>query len=198
VLYALVWASIIAALVLVGRMAPWRELIAAIRGETDLSVKAEADSKVKRASRPQSDKGRPGAKTPKAANDKTQKAAKVVEASSEVGKNAPAESLPATPQKVEKLPPAQDQPEAQKPVEQLGAKNSDEAGLVINSFTPARIYIDGQFSGTTPRTIKLNTGDHQVRLIADGYEEWTRRVRLKNKRQVEISASMKKKVAPKE
>ena len=205
VLNALVLVAIISALVLVGRMALWSELIAAIRGETDISRKTETDSKAKRESVPRSDKGRPDGKAPKAANDKapkaaddkTQKAAKVAEVSREE-KNLPVESLPAAPQKAEKLPSAQDQPQSQIAVEQLGAKNSDEAGLVINSHTPAKIYINGQFSGITPRTIKLNAGDHQIRLMADGYEEWTRRVRVKNKQQVEINATIKKKGSQKE
>lgn len=198
-LNALVWVAIISALVLIGRMALWSELIAAIRGEPEIS-EPETDSKAKRASSPRSDKARLDGKTPKAANDKTPKAAndktskagKVVEVSGGE-KNGPVESLAATPQKVEKLPAAQDQPQSQKPVEQIGAKNSDEAGVVINSHTPAKIYINGQFSGITPRTIKLNAGDYQIRLMADGFEEWTRRVRVKNKQQVEINASMKKK-----
>src|SRR5215475_11714736 len=64
VLNALVWVAIISALVLIGRMALWSELISAIRGETDASVKAETGSKVKLASRPRSDKGQVDGKTP--------------------------------------------------------------------------------------------------------------------------------------
>jgi hypothetical protein len=80
-------------------------------------------------------------------------------------------------------------------VEQIDAKSAGETGFVsVNSYTPARIYVDGQFSGVTPRTIRLTAGDHQIRLIADGYEDWTRRVRLKARQQVGIMASMKKKV----
>jgi len=184
VLNALVWVSIIIALVLVGRMALWSELIASIRGEAAVSEKVETDSKVKRASRSHSEKGRGDTKTPKAA--------KVVEASGGE-KSDPVASQSATPQKVEKLPPTQDQPQSQNPVEQIVAKNGDETGLVINSHTPAKIYVNGQYSGITPRTIKLDTGDYQIRLMADGYEDWTRRIRLKNKQQVGISASMKKK-----
>jgi hypothetical protein len=78
-------------------------------------------------------------------------------------------------------------------IEQIdGAKTGTTGVLVINSYTPARIYINGQYSGTTPRTIKLTAGDHQLRLIADGYEEWTRRVRMTSRQQVGIMASMKK------
>src|SRR5262245_40372812 len=131
VLNALVWVSIIIALILVGRMVAWSELIAAIRGDAAVSEKVETDSKVKRASRSHSEKGRVDTKTPIAT--------KVVEASGGE-KNDPVASRSATPQKVEKLPPTQDQPQSQNRVEQVGAKNGDEAGLVINSHTPAKIY----------------------------------------------------------
>lgn len=79
--------------------------------------------------------------------------------------------------------------------EQIDAKQSGDAGFVtINSYVAARIYVDGQFSGVTPRTVKLTSGDHQIRLIADGYDDWTRRVRLKSKQQVGLMASLKKKL----
>ncbi|MBK7598528.1 MAG: PEGA domain-containing protein [Acidobacteria bacterium] len=57
---------------------------------------------------------------------------------------------------------------------------------------PAKIYIDGHYSGPTPTTVRLTAGDHQVRLIADGYDEWTRRVKLKSRRQTAIMASMRR------
>jgi hypothetical protein len=81
-------------------------------------------------------------------------------------------------------------------VEQVEVKNDGEVGyLTINSYAPARIYVDGQFSGLTPRTLRLASGDHQIRLIADGYEDWTRRIRLKSRQQVGIMASLKKAIA---
>ena len=64
--------------------------------------------------------------------------------------------------------------------------------LAIDSYIAAKIYVDGQFSGTTPRTVKLIPGDHQIRLIADGYDDWTRRVKLRGSQQVGIKAAMKK------
>lgn len=109
------------------------------------------------------------------------------------------EDVPATAAPASTLKPAAQQTgqagaDAQLSIEQIDPKNSGETGLVaIKSYTPARIYINGQFSGLTPRIVKLIAGDHQIRLIADGYEDWTRRVRLKAKQQVGIMASMKKK-----
>src|SRR5262249_40436370 len=122
VLNALVWVAVVMALALATRMALWGEVIGAFRGEAAVSQKAETDSKVKRASRSHSEKGRVDGKTPKAA--------KVVDAPGQE-KDGPVASQSATPEKVEKLPAAQNQPQSQQPVEQVGAKNSDDTVLII-------------------------------------------------------------------
>ncbi len=190
-LNALVFLSIIATLLVIARMTVWTELIAAIRGEAEISEKAETDSKARRDSRQKSDNAPLDGKKAKATN-KALKSTKGEKNSGEEKKDA-VETQPTPAKKDEKLPPVQDKPQTQKPVEKVVAKNSDESGLVINTSTPAMIYINGQFSGNTPRTIKLSDGDYQIRLIADGYEEWRRRVRVKDQRRVEISPSLKKK-----
>ncbi len=67
-------------------------------------------------------------------------------------------------------------------------------GLVsINSYVPARIYIDGQFSGMTPRAIKLVAGAHQISLMAEGYREYSRQVKVDGHQQIGMMASMTKK-----
>ena len=67
-------------------------------------------------------------------------------------------------------------------------------GLVsINSYVPARIYIDGQFSGVTPRAVKLVAGDHHISLMADGYREYTRKVKVDGHQQIGMVASMTRK-----
>ena len=78
------------------------------------------------------------------------------------------------------------------PIPESADSSQEEALLSINSIVTAKIYIDGQYSGATPTTIRLTAGDHQVRLIADGYDEWTRRVKLKSRRQTAIMASMRR------
>jgi hypothetical protein len=67
--------------------------------------------------------------------------------------------------------------------------------VVIKSYTRARVYIDGQFSGYTPRAVKLTTGEHSVTLLADGYEEWSRKLRLRGSQQVGIMAALVKKTS---
>ncbi len=67
-------------------------------------------------------------------------------------------------------------------------------GLVsINSYVPARIYIDGQFSGVTPRAVKMIAGDHTISLMADGYREYSRKVKVDGHQQIGMVASMTKK-----
>ena len=67
-------------------------------------------------------------------------------------------------------------------------------GLVsINSYVPARIYIDGQFSGVTPRAVKLIAGEHHISLMAEGYREYARKVKVDGHQQIGMVASMTKK-----
>lgn len=46
------------------------------------------------------------------------------------------------------------------------------------SIAGARIYIDGGYSGTAPRTVRLRAGVHTVLLISDGYESWEAQLNL--------------------
>lgn len=67
-------------------------------------------------------------------------------------------------------------------------------GLVsIKSYVPARIYIDGRYSGVTPRSVKLLAGEHSISLMAGGYQEYTRRVKVSGQQQIGILASLSKK-----
>jgi hypothetical protein len=46
---------------------------------------------------------------------------------------------------------------------------------VESSVEGARLYIDGAFSGATPRTVRLLMGVHTVLIAAPGYEAWEQR-----------------------
>lgn len=65
--------------------------------------------------------------------------------------------------------------------------------LTIKSDTRARIYINGQFSGVTPRTIRLLAGEHTITLSADGCEDWSRKIQLQGRQQMNIMAPLSKK-----
>ena len=76
-------------------------------------------------------------------------------------------------------------------IQQIEAAPTDQTGIVsINCPVPARVYINGQYSGMTPRKVNLNAGEHQVRLVADGYLEWNSKVRVRSRQQMGVLASM--------
>ena len=76
-------------------------------------------------------------------------------------------------------------------IEQIDPPPTDSTGLLtISAYAPARIYIDGQYSGVTPRTVHLLAGEYQVRLVADGYVDWSSRVSVKKRQQMGVLASM--------
>jgi hypothetical protein len=82
-------------------------------------------------------------------------------------------------------------------VEPLDPTLTQQTGLLtIKSYVPARIYINGQYSGVTPRTVKLLVGEHTITLMAEGYEDWTRKIQVKGRQQVGLLASLRPRVPP--
>ena len=70
---------------------------------------------------------------------------------------------------------------------------SEISFVAINSLAPVRIFVNGQFSGFAPNTVRLIPGPYQIRLVADGYQDWSRNVHLKNKQHLGITATMREK-----
>ncbi|MGE0131060.1 MAG: PEGA domain-containing protein [Blastocatellales bacterium] len=44
------------------------------------------------------------------------------------------------------------------------------------SVRGARVYIDGSYSGSAPRTLRLRAGFHTILVLSAGYENWERRL----------------------
>ncbi len=79
-------------------------------------------------------------------------------------------------------------------IETAGVLLPSNTGLVtIKSYVSARVYIDGIYSGSTPRSVKLLAGEHTINLLADGYQEYSRKVKISGQQQLGILASMSKK-----
>ncbi len=79
-------------------------------------------------------------------------------------------------------------------LETAGILLPSNTGLVtIKSYVSARVYIDGVYSGSTPRSLKLLAGEHTINLLADGYQEYSRKVKISGQQQLGILASMSKK-----
>src|SRR5262249_13434276 len=47
---------------------------------------------------------------------------------------------------------------------------------VETSVKEARVYIDGAYSGLTPRTIRLRAGIHTILVVKDGFSSWEQRL----------------------
>ncbi len=76
-------------------------------------------------------------------------------------------------------------------IDQYETAPTEKSGIVsINCPVPARVYIDGQYSGVTPRTVHLLAGEHQVRLVAEGYLEWNNLIQVRSRHQMGVLASM--------
>ncbi|MDX2032667.1 MAG: PEGA domain-containing protein [Blastocatellia bacterium] len=212
VLQALLWIGVFGGLVLMARTIDWEKFLSLFRqGGTSqetrppAGVRRDGNAGSRQKERPGNAAEAPASNEPGAPQRK-ESAESVRDLKQRIEELSPPEESPqsAPPRptptvKAESLsvaappgPPPDPRPELG--IDRIEKRQDGGSGyLAIDSYTAARIYVDGQFSGTTPRTVKLIPGDHQIRLIADGYDDWTRRVRLKRSQQVGIKASMKKK-----
>jgi len=67
------------------------------------------------------------------------------------------------------------------------------ASIAIQSTpAPAAVYADGALAGNTPTNLKLSSGDHQIRIMLDGYKEWSQTVHVQGGVDSQISASLEK------
>lgn len=57
----------------------------------------------------------------------------------------------------------------------------------------AEIYIDGQLTGSTPSTLELPAGPHQISIRLAGYAEWTRDVRVFGGSETHFDAKLEQK-----
>jgi PEGA domain len=64
--------------------------------------------------------------------------------------------------------------------------------LIVKSPVAARIYVDGKFAGNTPHSFTVPAGEHQLLLLAEGYEEWSRSVLMRGNQQMGIMAALQK------
>jgi hypothetical protein len=67
------------------------------------------------------------------------------------------------------------------------------ASIAIQS-TPASaaVYADGALAGNTPTNLKLSSGDHQIRILLDGYKEWSQTLHVQGGVDSQIAASLEK------
>jgi hypothetical protein len=74
-------------------------------------------------------------------------------------------------------------PSAQPPAKV--AVHSDPAG--------AEIYLDGQLIGSTPSTVELPAGSHELSVRLSGFQDWTRSLRVLSGSEINLDAKLDKK-----
>jgi hypothetical protein len=72
------------------------------------------------------------------------------------------------------------EPSAEKAQEPAAEKVQEiETGTVnITASTPSQVYVDHQVVGNTPLKINLPGGKHLVRIVADGFDPFVRRIKI--------------------
>lgn len=87
---------------------------------------------------------------------------------------------------------AQSGPQARAKVE--AEKPAAEVGIILVSSVPdgAEVYIDGNFVGGTPATLKLAPGKHTIRVALKDYKDWSRELSLLASSEVKLTATLEK------
>jgi hypothetical protein len=57
----------------------------------------------------------------------------------------------------------------------------------------AEIYLDGQLIGSTPSTVELPAGTHELSVRLSGYQDWTRNMRVLSGSEINLDAKLEKK-----
>jgi PEGA domain len=87
--------------------------------------------------------------------------------------------------------------ESTPPQTQAGAMSAlpaDSSATVSLTTNPdgADVYVDGQFNGNSPATLKLKPGKHSIRVSMTGYSDWTREISTDAGSSVHLTATLKK------
>ena len=56
----------------------------------------------------------------------------------------------------------------------------------------ADVYVDGQFYGNSPATLKLKPGKHTIGVKMSGYKDWSREVSTDSGGQSHLTAALEK------
>jgi hypothetical protein len=77
-------------------------------------------------------------------------------------------------------------------VEQAGPVSTASVAL-LSEPSGAEIYVDGQLTGSTPSTLELPAGNHQISIRLAGYQDWVRDVQVLAGRETHFAAKLEKK-----
>jgi hypothetical protein len=71
---------------------------------------------------------------------------------------------------------------------------TQEVGVVALRSVPegADVFVDGEFVGNSPATLKLHPGKHSVRVGAKGYKDWSRDLTVLPGSDVKLTAELER------
>jgi hypothetical protein len=77
----------------------------------------------------------------------------------------------------------------------LSATQPDSAAASVSLQSDpsgAEIYLDGQLAGSTPSTLQIPSGNHQLALRLSGYQDWTRDLHILPGSQIQFAPKLQK------
>jgi hypothetical protein len=68
--------------------------------------------------------------------------------------------------------------------------HAETAGTVNVTSNPdgADIYVDGQFVGNAPSSLKLKAGKHEIRVSCSGHQDWSREIAIQSDSSAQLNA----------
>lgn len=89
---------------------------------------------------------------------------------------------------------AKDSGEGEKQASETVSAKTDTIGTVSLTTTPdaAEVYVDEQFYGNSPATLKLKPGKHTIRAKLSGYKDWSREISADAGSEARLAATLEK------
>ena len=83
-----------------------------------------------------------------------------------------------------------------RPAQAMATSGATAEGVATVSLSTnpdgADVYVDGQFNGNSPATLKLKPGKHTIRVSMTGYGDWTRELTTDSGSSVHLTATLQK------
>jgi hypothetical protein len=78
-------------------------------------------------------------------------------------------------------------------VTELPSVGLNVAELTVETTAqPARVYIDGSYSGQAPRTVRLRAGVHTILVVSEGYQPWEQKLFIPGAKVSVVKAEVKR------
>jgi hypothetical protein len=89
---------------------------------------------------------------------------------------------------------AKDSGESDKQAPETASAKTETIGTVSLTTSPdaAEVYVDEQFYGNSPATLRLKPGKHTIRAKHSGYKDWSREISADAGSEARLAATLEK------